>query len=295
MIRKIIKEPLLHFTLLGGLMFALYSIESGEPAAPQKTIVISERDVERHIALFERKWQRLPTRSELAALVDGDIREEILYREALALGLDRDDALVRRRLAQKMEFISADISDMRQPSDMDLQEYLERHHIEFQAPPRYSFQQIYLDPQRRAGKLETDARALLAQLRVAEAPDYRQLSDQQLGDPMMLPGQIDDTDATGIEREFGSVFSEALDSAPLNEWFGPIRSGFGYHLVRVSQVQPARAATLADVREAVTQRWLREQREQTEAAFYESLRQEYEVIVAQTVEARLAADEVVSE
>lgn len=289
MIKRIIKEPLLHFALLGGLTFALYWIESGESVQPEKRIIVSEQDVERHIALFERKWQRLPSRSELSGLLESDIREEILYREALKLGLDRDDAIVRRRLAQKMEFISADISDMLNPTDKELQDYLEQHPAEFLIPPRYSLEQVYLNPDRRAETLDADADALLMQLRSSDSAEY-----QRLGDPMMLPQRVDDIDTAGITREFGPEFSATLGSAPLGEWYGPVRSNFGVHLVRIVRMRPGRDASLADVREAVEQKWRHAQREQTETDFYQSLRQEYEVILAPPAPDSVEPDEVTS-
>ncbi|GAB2527864.1 peptidyl-prolyl cis-trans isomerase [Microbulbifer agarilyticus] len=272
MIKKIIQEPLLHFAVIGGLMFALYAMAPGNAGVGEKQITVSTQDIERHVALFERKWQRLPTANELSALLENDIREEIFYREALALGLDRDDALVRRRLAQKMEFISADIALMRQPSEGELQEFLDSNPTAFAAQARYSFQQVYLDPARRYS--DADVMKRLEQLHSAAPGVYRKLSD-----PIMLPAQLADTNSQTIDRTFGEGFAAALANIPTGQWHGPIQSNYGMHLVRIASQQPGRNAELSEVRAAVEAAWRQAERKQAQAALYQSLRTQYQVSI----------------
>ncbi|MCA0895012.1 peptidyl-prolyl cis-trans isomerase [Microbulbifer agarilyticus] len=285
MIKKIIKEPLLHFAVIGGLVFALYATAPGDTGIGEKQIAVSAQDIERHVALFERKWQRLPTANELSALLENDIREEIFYREALALGLDRDDALVRRRLAQKMEFISADIAQMRRPSDEELQTYLDSNPTAFTAQARYHFEQVYLDPARRYSN--ADVLELLGQLRAAASVDHRQFSD-----PIMLPAQLVDTDTQTIDRTFGEGFAATLANAPTGQWHGPIQSSYGMHLVRIASHQPGRNAKLAEVRDAVEGAWRQAERKQAQAALYQSLRAQYQVLVPEAAHHLLAPVEV---
>nr|WP_010133708.1 peptidylprolyl isomerase [Microbulbifer agarilyticus] len=281
MIKKIIQEPLLHFAVIGGLMFALYAMAPSDTDMGEKQIAVSAQDIERHVALFERKWQRLPTAKELSALLENDIREEIFYREALALGLDRDDALVRRRLAQKMEFISADIAQMRQPTEQDLQDYLDSNPGAFAAQARYSFDQVYLDPARRYSS--ADVMALLEQLRAPAPPDHRQLSD-----PIMLPAQLVNSDTHTIGRTFGEGFAAALANAPTGRWHGPIQSSYGMHLVRIASHQPGRDAKLAEVRDAVEGAWRQAERKQAQATLYHSLRAQYQVLIPEAAHHLLA-------
>ncbi|GMG86771.1 peptidylprolyl isomerase [Biformimicrobium ophioploci] len=275
MLRTIIKEPLLHFGVLGALLFVLYGIERGGESDSQKEIVLSAQDIERHIALFERKWQRMPTRDELQGLLENDIREEILYREAIALGLDQHDAIVRRRLAQKMDFISADITDMLQPTDEELQVYLDNNASSFEEPARYSFSHVYLNPDKRGEKLAQDAGQLLKKLQQAPAQGI-----DTLGDPIMLASSFSDSEISQVSRQFGQMFADALLKSPVGEWHGPIASGYGLHLVLLSEAEPARPVALSEVRDKVEREWRRERREEAELAFYRSLREQYQVVMA---------------
>lgn len=286
MITTIAKEPLLHFAVLGALLFVLFGIERGNVVENENRIVISSADIDRHIALFERKWQRLPSQQELAGLLESDIREEILYREAVALGLDQDDAIVRRRMAQKMEFISADITDMLQPSEGDLQHYLQRNAAAFELPAMFSFEQIYLNPQQRGAALEADAAKLLDALQNNKAA-----TETVAGDPILLPRRAEDMDTREITRNLGSGFSQGLLQAPIGKWHGPISSAFGLHLVKVSAVRPPRMPSLTEVRDAVEREWRQAQRQQAEGDFYDALRQKYEVVIAPIAESAAAVTE----
>jgi hypothetical protein len=162
MLKSFLREPLVHFLLLGALLFALNAwLRPAAAPAGNVEIVVSEARVRNLAQNFRRTWQRPPTRQELEGLVESHVREEVFYREALALGLDRDDAIIRRRLQQKMEFVSEEASALARPSDAELQQYLETHPGDFVVEPRVTFAHVYLDPARRAAKLQADARRLL--------------------------------------------------------------------------------------------------------------------------------------
>ena len=164
MLKKWLREPLLHFLLIGAALFVFYNLQTDDSTDDSNSIVISEPDIDRLIILWEKKWQRLPTEAELEGLIEAQIREEVLYREALAMGLDQNDTIVRRRLAQKVEFISADLASQAEPSDADLQTYLDAHTDKFAVPARISFQQIYLNADQRGDHVEEDAKRLLDEL-----------------------------------------------------------------------------------------------------------------------------------
>lgn len=270
---RLVREPLVHFLLLGGLLFgAWYAFNDQPQVSDASRIILDEAQVTSLAATFQRTWLRPPTHEELAGLVQDRIKEEILYREALALGLDRDDQVVRRRLRQKMEFVSTDLTEPEPPTETQLRLYLGVHRDRFRMPERLSFTQVYLKedgPER--------ATALLQQV-TGHPPS--QVDLDQLGDASLLPGAMRQADRAEIGRVFGNGFAEALSSAPLRRWSGPYVSPYGQHLVYVAERRPAREPELGEVRSAVEREWLAERRRETNARFYRALRDRYTVEVA---------------
>jgi hypothetical protein len=151
---RIIREPLFHFLVLGAAIFAVHGLITRHQTDKPGEIVVTQAAVENLITGFTRTWQRPPTADELQALVRDYIREEGAYREALALGLDRDDMIVRRRLRQKLEFVSDGLATRTEPSDAELQSFLQAHKESFQTEPLFSFQQIYFNPQLHGENLQ---------------------------------------------------------------------------------------------------------------------------------------------
>lgn len=267
---KLLRDPLVHFLAGGALLFALYArVNGGEP--DEGRIVVSEARVASLASGFERTWMRPPSPDELRALVDDYVREEILYREALALGLDRDDLVVRRRMRQKMEFLNAEIADLAEPTREELESYLEAHPERFREPERWSFQQVFVSPD-RSGDVEERARALLARLRAAPDAGVD-------GDPTLLPPGLEGASAEEIARTFGTGFAAELARAPEGRWGPPIASAYGLHLVRVTGREPGRLPDLDEVRSTVEREWTAERRRESEERFYRDLRQRYEVEV----------------
>ncbi len=275
MLKRWLREPLLHFLLIGASLFALYGLQNEEVTDNSRRIVISESDVDRLISLWEKKWQRLPTQAELEGLIEAQIREEVLYREALAMGLDQNDTIVRRRLAQKVEFISADLSAQVEPTEKDLQTYLESHIDKFIIPGRISFQQVYLNPDKRGELVEADALQLLSDLRKPGT-----ISDiMAIGDSFMFGQQYQELTEHGVARQFGKEFAEKLFSLPVGSWQGPVFSGYGLHLVLVESKVPSRQPELAEVRDRVRDEWQTDQRRDINEAFYAELRKRYDITV----------------
>jgi len=272
-LRRALREPLLHFLLLGGALFALYQATGSMARAPAGTITVSEGRIRNLADTFARTWQRPPTAPELDGLIEDFIREEVRYREAVALGLDRDDTVVRRRLRQKLEFISEDEAAGVEPTEAQLAEYLAAHAQDYSVAARLSFRQVFLDPQRHGAALEADALALLDALRSrARTPDL-----DRLGDRLMLEPAYSDVAATEVARLFGEAFAGELLKAPVGEWSGPLRSGYGAHLVRIDAREPGRAPPLAEVREQVRRDWAAAQRRAALDAQYQALRQRYAI------------------
>jgi len=270
---RLVREPLVHFLLLGGLLFgAWYALNDQPQVSDASRIVLDEAQVASLAATFRRTWLRPPTRKELAGLVEDRIKEEILYREALALGLDREDQVIRRRLRQKMEFVSTDLTEPEPPTEAQLQAYLDANMDRFRTTERLSFTQVYLKedgPER--------ATALLQQV-TGHPPS--QVDLDQLGDASLLPGAMRQADRAEIGRVFGNGFADALSSAPLRRWSGPYASPYGRHLVYVAEHLPAQEPKLSEVRAAVEREWLAAREREANERFYQALRKRYTVEVA---------------
>jgi len=267
------REPLLHFVVAGAVLFLLFRLlNDGNTGAP-RDIVITATQVEALAENFARTWMRPPTEEELRGLVEDYVAEEVYYREAIAMGLDRDDTVIRRRLRQKMEFISEGVAEAVEPTDAQLQAYLEQHAEKFVEPSRLTFQQVFLSTERRGDAVRGDAERVLADLAAGrEAGD-----PQALGDPTLLPPAMDDAAPRDVANVFGTDFATALDEAPVGQWSGPLQSAFGLHVVRVDQRTPGVAPTLEAIRPIVVREWQAEQKRDANAAFLAALRSKYEI------------------
>jgi len=275
LLNKWLREPLLHFLLIGAALFVFYNLQTDDSTDDSNSIVISEPDIDRLIILWEKKWQRLPTEAELEGLIEAQIREEVLYREALAMGLDQNDTIVRRRLAQKVEFISADLASQAEPSDTDLQSYLDSHADKFAVPARISFEQIYLNADQRGVNVEQDASRLLNELTQPGST----IDVMAAGDPFMFGQQHEHLTRQGVSRLFGQQFTEKVFQLPVGAWQGPVVSGYGLHLVYVDAKSEAKASTLDEVRDKVRDEWLAQQRRKMDQVFYGELRKRYNIKV----------------
>ena len=269
------REPLFHFLLAGVALFILFRVLNGGETGAPRDIVITEARVEALAENFARTWMRPPTPEELRGLVEDYIAEEVYYREAIAMGLDGDDTVIRRRLRQKMEFISEGIATAAEPTEEQLQAYLAQHAEKFLEPSRLTFQQIFLSSEQRGEAVRRDAERLLAELTAGRvAPD-----GQSLGDSTLLPPAMESAAPAEIANVFGTEFVEQIDEAPVGQWSGPVQSGFGLHLVRVDERTPGATPTLAEIRPIVVREWEAEQKQQTNAAFLAELRAKYDVRV----------------
>jgi parvulin-like peptidyl-prolyl isomerase len=273
--KRLLREPLLHFLLIGAGLFLLYGLlNRGQSDAPRE-IVISEARVEALAENFATVWMRPPTAAELKGLIDDYVAEEVYYREAVAMGLDQDDTVIRRRLRQKMEFISEDVAAATEPTDAQLQAYLEQHADKFVLPATLTFQQAYLSVERRGETARADAEKLLADLQAGRGP----ADPAEAGDATLLPATMEAASPQAIANAFGEEFARQIDEAPVGQWSGPIESGFGLHLVKVDERVAASAPSLAEIRPIVLREWQSEQRRTLSESFLDTLRSKYEVRV----------------
>ncbi|MGH8691779.1 MAG: peptidyl-prolyl cis-trans isomerase [Burkholderiales bacterium] len=278
----------MHFLLLGALLFGAYGwLNRGALEAPDEIVVDAGR-VASLSAQFERVWRRPPTPQELDGLIQTFVREEIFYREGLAMGLDRDDPVVRRRIGQKMAFLAEGLTPQA-PSEGELQAWLDAHATDYAIEPRYSLRQVFFDPARRGDALEAD----LVKARAALQGEAAAVGTDRLGDATLLPAALRRARASEIESVFGRDFAQALAQLTTGVWQGPVRSGYGVHLVMVEAREEAYTPTLDAVRAHVERDLLRARTEQASEAFYRELRERYTVRIeasaADGAPARIAA------
>lgn len=263
---------MLHFLVIGALLFLLDGLlGQDEPDVPRQ-IVVSEGRMEALAEGFTRTWLRPPTAEELRHLVEDYIAEEVYYREARALGLDRDDVVIRRRLRLKMEFLSDDLGAMLPPTEAQLEAYYRDRQQAFAAPARSTFVQVYFS-QTRGESARRDAEALLERLR-----DGREAFDpERSGDVSLLPSSMESAHPEDIAAVFGGEFATRIETAAVGEWLGPLDSAFGTHLVRLVHREAGEAPQLADIRPKVVRDWQAREQKQLVGETLARLLARYEV------------------
>lgn len=273
--KRILKEPLLHFLLLGAVIFAAYNLVSKHVSSEPGKIVITQGQLASMWEGFIRTRQREPNQEEWDGLIRQRVREEVYYREALALGMDKDDSIIRRRLQQKMEFVSDDVVAQAQPTDAQLSVYLQAHPDSFRVDQKVTFRQVFLNPDKHGKDIARDAAQLLAQLN--QQGGTTDIS--KAGDTVMLEQQYDALAAAEVGRIFGDKFAKALPALPVGQWQGPVESAYGMHLVFVTERVGGRVPALAEVHDAVRREWEEDSRLEAKDKFYRALLKQYTVTI----------------
>ena len=276
LMKRILREPLLHFLLLGAGIFVGFGLmsKSGMGADTGK-IVITQGQIESMVTGFTAVRQRQPTGDELAGLIRDRVREEVFYREALALDLDKDDTIIRRRLQQKMEFISNDAVPKSEPTDDELNVYLQAHADKFRVEQQFTFRQLYLNPEKHGANLARDAAQMLAKLNQSGGD----AGWAAMGDPFMLDKSFTAAPAGEVTRQFGDKFTAKLGELQTGQWQGPIESAFGVHVVFLAERTPGRLPPLKDVREAVSREWDDARRKEANEKIYHEMLKRYTVTI----------------
>lgn len=270
-IRTILREPVLHFLLIGLFLFLLYGRVAPE-SADSRTIEVSAARIENLASQFKAVWSRPPTEAELRGLIDSYVHDEVLFREGVAMGMDGDDPVIKRRVRQKMEVLSEEAGEQLTPTDADLLAYLARNPDKFRRPPILSFEQVYFSGDAAVAEIERQSAAALEGLnRGVPASKYGQAS--------MLPAAVTQQPLDMIARDFGEEFATRLEALPLGVWQGPIASGYGAHLVRIGNRQPAAIPPLADIRMAVVREWEGERRARNRAESYRVMAENYRIVI----------------
>ncbi len=276
--KKLLREPLVHFLLIGTVIFAAYAIlqPARDDALNSTQIRLSAGEITQQIMLFESQWNRPPTTEELAHLMENRVQEEVLYREGVILGLDKDDTIVKRRIAQKMQFLAEDVAAAREPTPDELRDWYQQHSDQFAMPARYSFRHLYFSPDHRGANAREDGARALAKL--LGQPEDTKLA-QTLADRFMFQDYYRDRATEFLGKEFGPKFAEAIARLAPGSWQGPVESGFGWHLVFVDTVIPGRVPDFDEVAGDVKIAWLSEQKALAWAEAYKKMRARYTVLL----------------
>jgi hypothetical protein len=271
-----LREPLLHFLVIGAALFLYFHFSGGGSAGPGSTrIVLGSGQIAHLEAGFTRTWSRPPTEAELKGLIDEWVREEIAVREAMSAGLDRDDTVIRRRLRQKLEFLVEDSAEASPPTDDELKAWLARNADRYRTEPRVAFRQVFVSRDRRGSAAEADAAAILK--RLTAAGSSARIDD--VGDTTMLPMDFELAPMRDVDRTFGPGFAKQLEAVEPGQWSGPIRSGYGLHLVLVRERVEGGLPSFEALRPVATREVLAERRTRQLAAMYDRLLAKYKVVV----------------
>ena len=276
-ISRFFRDPLFHF-LVGGLLIygGYYLLEDTSDAArgEGKTIVVTQGEIEWLSAQWESRWNRAPSPEELDGLIKEHIRETVLYREALALDLDKEDVVIRRRLGQKLEFLSADLLEPAPPTDADMETFFAENIDRYRDDDLVTMTHVFFDPDKRGDATLVDAKALLAELQASpDAP--RDMSAE--GDRFLLQSYYPDVTMRGLARQFGAGFAEPVFELEAKLWHGPVLSGYGTHLVYIHSHVEAPDPKLENIAQQVAADWLDEKRKELNTAFKEQLIAQYEI------------------
>jgi hypothetical protein len=288
--KKLFQNTLVHILGLGLLLGVALLIAKGPPTADdeERRVVITASDLAQLRVAFMRTWQREPTDVELRGELERFIREEVLYREALARGYDRDDIVVRRAMQRKMEFLGQAQATAEPPSDDEIQAYFALRREKYRTPAVISFTQVYFNPETRVGRSERDAIEALEEIRRVD-PDRTELA--RWGDPVMLQSYYPDQTEQDVASTFGEVFAKAVSALEVGKWEGPVRSGYGLHLVQITRRQESRLPEWNEVRSRVATDMEYEARNAAKEQLFQEIAQQYQVLFDSDVRSLLESVE----
>ncbi|MCP4901308.1 MAG: hypothetical protein GY906_30430 [bacterium] len=266
-----------HLLVFGLLVAVVILLALGPPVDEQNLarIEFSAADVAQVQATFQRTWSRPPAAVELKRAFDQYVRSEVLYREALARGLDRNDPVVRMSLVRKITMLGTAAAQATEPTDEELKAYFELRAERYRVPASFNLMQVYLNPDRHPGVLEDDARQLLTELS-REDPGPEEIVE--FGDALMLPKVLADASEDELVRTFGQEFRDTIVSLPLGQWQGPVASGFGLHLVKITDRVDSRIPEWVEVRDRIVTDLMYEDRNAAEDQFYAEVLPRFQVV-----------------
>jgi hypothetical protein len=274
----VLREPLFHFRLLGIVLFGVYGALKDKPDGDDQPlrIELTDDDLRQLAVMWLAQGRPLPSREEMASLVDQKVTEEILAREAVSLGLDQEDQIIKRRLAQKMDFLLADLAALDPPSQEALEAWFAANGERFALQPHLSFRHLYFSFDRHGDGTREAAAAALG--RVAglspEAPELAAIAD-----PFMFRNYYGDATPDQMAKEFGPAFAASLFQFRPGSWQGPIQSGYGWHLIWVDSYEEGRVPSLEEVEPEAKAAWLEDRYAEIKRRAFAEMRSRYTVIV----------------
>jgi hypothetical protein len=278
-LRKWLREPLIHFFVLGLVVFGLHGVLEKKPEAAEDPFLVevTSADIEWFRTMWRKRMGREPTVEELRGTVNQLIREQILSREAVSIGLDEGDMVVRRRLAQKMDFLFKDLSEITEPSDGELQAYLQEKRSNYEIPALVTFTHVYFNMDKRGEERAAEAVRRLVKKLAASKGVPPEVS--ALGDPFLLPSSYSEWALLDIRSEFGTQFAKTVGEQRPRTWQGPVVSGYGLHAVYVHERTDAKLPNFIDLREKLRADWMAERQREIARKAYEKLRGRYRVLL----------------
>lgn len=290
--KRLLREPLLHFIVIGTFLFVAYwYLGSDSQVESSSEITLSLEELAQLKMLHESQWRRPPTPEEFSALVEDKIRQEVLYREALTMSLDKNDEIVKRRMAQKMQFIAEDVAAAQEPTTEELRAWYAENSDRFVMAKRVSFRHLYFSPDSRGEQAYDDAVRTLAKL--DGQPVDSELA-ATLADRFIYQDYYADQASVSLAKEFGPQFAVAVGELAPGSWQGPIESGYGWHLVYVDSLVPGRVPAFEEIERDVKTAWLGVQKEIAWRKAYEEMRAKYTLRIPVPVDgvadARTGAD-----
>jgi len=269
--KKFLKEPLLHFILIGAGIFILYSL-SGNKSEQANKIVITDNDVNHIVSIWKLQWHREPTAEELSDLVEKYIRQEVLYREALNLNLDANDEIIKRRMAQKMEFMTGDVSALvNVPTDEELKKYFEQNKSKYLLPERFSFCQVVFTSDNHSDSYNDAVNVLKTANN--DLPEKMKES----GDRFSIPFFYNDVAYNRVIADLGGDIAKDLQTTELNKWSGPFRSGFGWHLVYLTKKTAPASPEFADIKDVLIRDFDFNKEQETRNIIYKDIMSGYDI------------------
>lgn len=277
-VKRLLREPLVHFLLIGLALFIAYSLITPSAAQPiSQRIELTKDDLNQLAVSWRAQWQRAPTPEEMRGLIDGRVRQEILYREGIALGLDQGDEIIKRRLAQKMEFLAEDVSTVREPRLEELKAWFEKNSDRFALPGGITFRHLYFSPDKRGAQAHDDAARALEKLAGSSA-DVREAVGSV--DRFMFQDYYADNSPEQVAKIFGTKFSESIFKLKSGAWQGPIESGLGWHLVWIDSMTMGRVPAFEEVDPSqVKTEWMADQRAESKRRAFEVMKARYEIVL----------------
>lgn len=271
--KRFLREPLVHFLILGAAIFALYGWMNRDVVSDDE-IVVSQGQQEHMLNVFARTWQRPPTQQEFEGLIRDFVREEIAYREGKAMGFDEGDTIIRRRMRQKLELLTDEIVGLDEPTDAELQQFLDENREQFRLDSEMDLRQVYFSTDRRGENASGDAASALELLKSDEETDW-----SALGDPFPLGNYFHQLRSSEIGRQFGQEFIGGIAGLEAGVWHGPVDSAYGTHLVFIENLVPGRDPDLAEVRDRVRSEWFVQRRSQATDDLYEAMAEKYTISI----------------